>query len=470
MSQVRDVIEQKGPNQIVRIRRDSETNLDDLFKAVLQPKDSQVQLSRRTVPMRLRNLPPSFFQQPETKSASHSRDSSCDATFSPTCVSPAPGAQHSVSTNINNSLQVHHPRANSSPASLEQTYTQNSGQQHQHLRQHSYDNMIDDAPLPSGWEMAITSLGQRYFLNHETKTTTWEDPRKAVNISSVTGTRSSNPPVSSGGGNLPSVNVQSLGSLPDGWEQASTPEGEVYFINHKERTTSWFDPRIMLQLGKLQLQQTGVPSQPDQEVQVSSTSSGTLESSPTVTMVTANPDSSATLQQQLRLQKLQMEREQLRMRQQEILRQPTCLGNPMLKEILLRRSLGEENPSLPTSPTGNVPTLTSPSGTGLDPFLAGTDFHSRQESGDSGLGLSSNLSLPRTPDNFLMLEDGLETGDPHQHTGTEIGSEGLQNTNLDLGMENMDSDDLLPSLQEDFMEHILSDVLNANKDNMMTWV
>ncbi|XP_022258910.1 transcriptional coactivator YAP1-like isoform X2 [Limulus polyphemus] len=174
MSQARDVIEQKGPNQIVRIRRDSETNLDDLFKAVLQPKDSQVQLSRRTVPMRLRNLPPSFFQQPETKSASHSRDSSCDATFSPTCVSPVSGAppspqlqvqaQHSISTNINNALQVHHPRANSSPASLEQTYNQNSGQQHQHLRQHSYDNMIDDVPLPSGWEMARTSSGQRYFL------------------------------------------------------------------------------------------------------------------------------------------------------------------------------------------------------------------------------------------------------------------------------------------------------------------
>ncbi|XP_076340633.1 transcriptional coactivator YAP1-like isoform X2 [Tachypleus tridentatus] len=469
MSQVRDVIEQSGPNQIVRIRRDSETNLDDLFKAVLQPKDSQVQLSRRTVPMRLRNLPPSFFQQPETKSASHSRESSSDTTFSPPCVSPVPGASPSpqgAQHSSNNILQVHHPRANSSPATLEQTYNQNTGQQHQHFRQHSYDNIIDDVPLPPGWEMARTPSGQRYFLNHETKTTTWEDPRKAVNISSLLGSRSSNPPVSSSGGNLPPVYVQSLGPLPDGWEQATTPEGEVYFINHKERITSWFDPRIMQQLGNLQLaptqlQQTVVPSQQQLEAQVSSTSNGTLAASTTVTTVTTALPTGATLQQQqqqkLRLQKLQMEREQLRMRQQEILRQ----------ELLLRQSLGEENPSLPTSPTGNVPALTSPGSTGLDPFLAGTDFHSRQESGDSGLGLGSNFSLPHTPDNFLVLD---ETGDPRQQVGTELGPEGLQNTNIDLGMENMDSDDLMPSLQEDFMEHILSDVLNGNRDNVMTWV
>lgn len=38
--------------------------------------------------------------------------------------------------------------------------------------------------------------------------------------------------------------TDTLGSLPDGWEQATTPEGEIYFINHATRTTSWFDPRI----------------------------------------------------------------------------------------------------------------------------------------------------------------------------------------------------------------------------------
>jgi len=35
-----------------------------------------------------------------------------------------------------------------------------------------------------------------------------------------------------------------LGPLPLGWEQGVTPEGDIYYINHIEKTTSWFDPRI----------------------------------------------------------------------------------------------------------------------------------------------------------------------------------------------------------------------------------
>ncbi len=38
--------------------------------------------------------------------------------------------------------------------------------------------------------------------------------------------------------------TQALGPLPEGWEQAVTPEGELYFIDHHTRKTSWFDPRL----------------------------------------------------------------------------------------------------------------------------------------------------------------------------------------------------------------------------------
>lgn len=47
------------------------------------------------------------------------------------------------------------------------------------------------------------------------------------------------------------------GALPDGWEQATTAEGEVYFINHAARTTSWFDPRIRKSYTPTSLFETG---------------------------------------------------------------------------------------------------------------------------------------------------------------------------------------------------------------------
>uniref|UniRef100_A0A803XXT9 WW domain-containing protein n=1 Tax=Meleagris gallopavo TaxID=9103 RepID=A0A803XXT9_MELGA len=38
--------------------------------------------------------------------------------------------------------------------------------------------------------------------------------------------------------------------LPDGWEQAMTQDGEIYYINHKNKTTSWLDPRLDPRFGK----------------------------------------------------------------------------------------------------------------------------------------------------------------------------------------------------------------------------
>lgn len=32
-------------------------------------------------------------------------------------------------------------------------------------------------PLPSGWEMRLTSTGRVYFVDHNTRTTSWDDPR-----------------------------------------------------------------------------------------------------------------------------------------------------------------------------------------------------------------------------------------------------------------------------------------------------
>lgn len=66
-------------HQIVHVRGDSETDLEALFNAVMNPKNTIVPPS---VPMRMRKLPDSFFKPPEPKS--HSRQ------VSPPCLSALP--------------------------------------------------------------------------------------------------------------------------------------------------------------------------------------------------------------------------------------------------------------------------------------------------------------------------------------------------------------------------------------------
>uniref|UniRef100_A0A1A9UJ16 WW domain-containing protein n=1 Tax=Glossina austeni TaxID=7395 RepID=A0A1A9UJ16_GLOAU len=119
-----------------------------------------------------------------------------------------------------------------------------------HMKQRSYDVISpiqlqnELGPLPPGWEQAKTNDGQIYYLNHTTKTTQWEDPRiqfkQQQALNAAANARLNNKT----GGNAASLLNGDLGPLPEGWEQALTETGDVYFINHIDRTTSWNDPRI----------------------------------------------------------------------------------------------------------------------------------------------------------------------------------------------------------------------------------
>ncbi|KAM4722779.1 membrane-associated guanylate kinase, WW and PDZ domain-containing protein 1 [Rhinophrynus dorsalis] len=44
---------------------------------------------------------------------------------------------------------------------------------------------------------------------------------------------------------LPPSDEETLGPLPENWEMAFTENGEVYFIDHNTKTTSWLDPRCL---------------------------------------------------------------------------------------------------------------------------------------------------------------------------------------------------------------------------------
>lgn len=171
----------------------------------------------------------------------------------------------------------------------------------QHYRQHSYD--IDKLQLPEGWSMSFTATGERYFLNHKDKSTTWEDPRKELLRRELAAANSSNSMLgrqllpnyshtSASGQQQQNLHQQQQlamsnspasvsGSsaaypleftadlpLPEGWVQARTvtsvpggTSGEVvsvvYYVNLKEQTTSWYHPSVQrgLQLKTVTLKQ-----------------------------------------------------------------------------------------------------------------------------------------------------------------------------------------------------------------------
>uniref|UniRef100_A0A8C2S7B2 HECT-type E3 ubiquitin transferase n=1 Tax=Capra hircus TaxID=9925 RepID=A0A8C2S7B2_CAPHI len=80
-------------------------------------------------------------------------------------------------------------------------------------------------PLPSGWEKRQDN-GRVYYVNHNTRTTQWEDPRTQGMIQEP--------------------------ALPPGWEMKYTSEGVRYFVDHNTRTTTFKDPRPGFESGTKQ--------------------------------------------------------------------------------------------------------------------------------------------------------------------------------------------------------------------------
>lgn len=141
--------------------------------------------------------------------------------------------------------------------------------------------------LPAGWEMRRDSRGRIYYVDHNTRTTTWQRPnserlqhyqqwqgqrqyivqqgnqRFLYNtatgapaaagapgaVAAAPGVPGAPPgtvvlPGTSTGIVIPTQEEEDeLGVLPSGWEKRVQPEGRVYFVNHKNRTTQWEDPR-----------------------------------------------------------------------------------------------------------------------------------------------------------------------------------------------------------------------------------
>ncbi|XP_051885026.1 pleckstrin homology domain-containing family A member 7 isoform X7 [Pristis pectinata] len=75
--------------------------------------------------------------------------------------------------------------------------------------------------LPDHWSYGVCKDGRIFFIDDQTRTTTWLHPRTALPVNSGHMIRS---------------------DLPRGWEEGFSEEGASYFVNHNQRATSFRHP------------------------------------------------------------------------------------------------------------------------------------------------------------------------------------------------------------------------------------
>uniref|UniRef100_A0A4W5RB00 E3 ubiquitin-protein ligase SMURF2 n=1 Tax=Hucho hucho TaxID=62062 RepID=A0A4W5RB00_9TELE len=160
-----------------------------------------------------------------------------------------------------------------------------------------------DNDLPDGWEERRTASGRIQYLNHITRTTQWERPtRPASEYSSPSGRPLScvvdeNTPVMTpngaaigvlpSGGSDPRVQERRVRSqrhrnymsrthlhtppdLPEGYEQRTTQQGQVYFLHTQTGVSTWHDPRVPRDLSNVNCEELG-PLPPGWEIRNTAT-------------------------------------------------------------------------------------------------------------------------------------------------------------------------------------------------------
>ncbi|KAL5019412.1 hypothetical protein ScPMuIL_005134 [Solemya velum] len=134
--------------------------------------------------------------------------------------------------------------------------------------------------LPEGWEERRTASGRVHYVNHLTRSTQWERPtRPAAECSQSTSSSAlpSTVPPSSNNNSITSNNnhnsengspsnssnnplprrrstrhrnylnraqLHNAVALPEGYEQRTTQQGQVYFLHTRTGVSTWHDPRV----------------------------------------------------------------------------------------------------------------------------------------------------------------------------------------------------------------------------------
>uniref|UniRef100_A0A8D1M177 Membrane-associated guanylate kinase, WW and PDZ domain-containing protein 1 n=1 Tax=Sus scrofa TaxID=9823 RepID=A0A8D1M177_PIG len=128
----------------------------------------------------------------------------------------------------------------------------------QYLPLTAEDNL---GPLPENWEMAYTENGEVYFIDHNTKTTSWLDPR-CLNKQQKPLEECEDDE---------GIHTEELDSeleLPAGWEKIEDPVYGIYYVDHINRKTQYENPVLEAKRKKqLEQQQQPQQQQPQQQQQ-----------------------------------------------------------------------------------------------------------------------------------------------------------------------------------------------------------
>jgi len=81
--------------------------------------------------------------------------------------------------------------------------------------------------LPPGWEIRLDPSNRIYYVDHNTRTTSWHPPRQ----------------VTTGATQAPPPPPPPLPALPPNWEERCTPgDNRKYYVDHNTKMTSWVRP------------------------------------------------------------------------------------------------------------------------------------------------------------------------------------------------------------------------------------
>ncbi|KAM6977278.1 membrane-associated guanylate kinase, WW and PDZ domain-containing protein 1-like [Aplochiton taeniatus] len=134
--------------------------------------------------------------------------------------------------------------------------TSDSGQQTLAQPQASPEDPL--GPLPENWEMAYTENGEIYFIDHNTKTTSWMDPRcgdKGLKLMEECEDDEEG---------IHTEELEHELELPPGWEKIDDPVYGVYYVDHINRKTQYENP-VVEERRRKQLEQHPQPQPPEGE-------------------------------------------------------------------------------------------------------------------------------------------------------------------------------------------------------------